>query len=102
MKRGCEFNLKNRGEKQMLQRLKSVLPQNLFGSAPSRAGGLDADLDLPDVIEQLHEIAGELDVVITAFQSTEFSDAESFGLCLILRRQTNRIKHINAEICASG
>ncbi|MEM9618151.1 MAG: hypothetical protein AAF936_09340 [Pseudomonadota bacterium] len=86
----------------MLQRLKSILPQKLFGSAPSRAGGPGADLDLPDMIEQLHEIAGELDVVITAFQSTEFSRNEAFGLCLILRRQTNRIKHINAEICASG
>lgn len=86
----------------MLQRLKSVLPHKLFGSAPSRAGGEGADFDLPDMIEQLHEIAGELDVVITAFQSTEFSRDEAFGLCLILRRQTSRIKHINAEICASG
>ena len=59
-------------------------------------------VDLGDLSEQLFEIAGELDVIMTASQITAFHESEAFGLYLILRRQINRIKAINAEICASG
>lgn len=90
----------------MLQQLKSSIVQKLSGpelsQEPSKVRGQGVEPDFEDVTEQLFEIAGELDVVTTAFMSTEFSDDESYGLCLILRRQTKRIRLISTEICASG
>lgn len=86
----------------MLQRLRFILPQKLFGSAPPEKPRQGAEPNLEDMTEELFEIAGELDVVMTAFMSNEFSDSESFGLYLILRRQTNRIRLIGTEMCAWG
>ena len=79
-----------------------MIVQKRSGSASSDKSGHDAEPDLEDMTEQLFEIAGELDVVMTAFLSNEFSDSESFGLYLILRRQTNRIRVIGTEMCAYG
>lgn len=86
----------------MLQQLKSKIVQKLSASASFRKPEESAEPDLEGMTEQLFEIAGELDVVMTAFLSSEFSDSQSFGLYLILRRQTNRIRLIGTEMCAYG
>ena len=72
-------------------------PARLTAPKPPEEG-----VDLGDLSEQLYEIAGELDVIMTASQITKFHETEAFGLYLILRRQINRLKAINEEICAAG
>ena len=69
-------------------------PARLAEPEPPKEGG--------DLSEQLYEIAGELDVIMTASQITEFHESEAFGPYLILRRKINCIKANNAEICAEG
>ena len=88
----------------MLQQLKSSIIQKLSGPEPSKEApakpGQGAGQNQPEMIEELFEIADELDVVMTAFMSPEFKESESLGLYLILRRQTNRIRLLGTEMCA--
>ena len=90
----------------MLNRWVQILLQNLSKSEPSKETpaqpGQGAVQNQPEMIEELFEIADELDVVMTAFMSPEFKESESLGLYLILRRQTNRIRLLGTEMCAWG
>ena len=91
----------------MFKRMKSLLfskpsrpaPSEPAPTEPAKEGG---GVDLCDLSEQLFEIAGELDVIMTASQITEFHESEAFGLYLILRRQIKRIRAINDALCAEG
>ena len=83
----------------MLQRLKSMIVQKSFKTKKTGPG---TEADRENAAEQLHEIAGELDVVIIALENIAFSDDEAFGVSLILRRQTNRIRRLGAGMCAWG
>ena len=86
----------------MFKHLKSLLfpePTRPAPTEPAKEGG---GVDLCDLSEQLFEIAGELDVIMTASQITEFHESEAFGLYLILRRQIKRIRAINDALCAEG
>ena len=90
----------------MLQRLKSMIGQQFSATTPPTEPpakpGQGAGQNQPEMIEELFEIADELDVVMTAFMSPEFKESESLGLYLILRRQTNRIRLLGTEMCAWG
>lgn len=90
----------------MLNRWVQILLQNLSGPEPSKETpakpGQGAGQNQPEMIEELFEIADELDVVMTAFMSPEFKESESLGLYLILRRQTNRIRLLGTEMCDWG
>ncbi len=86
----------------MLERLKPILPQKLFRSETRAKPGRGAEHNLSQMTEDLFDIASELDVVTTAYMSEDFSDAESYGLYLILRRQINRLRLIGTEIRAGG
>ena len=90
----------------MLKQLKSGIMRKFSGTAPSgeapKGPGQGAEADLETAAEQLHEIAGELDVVIIALENIAFSDDEAFGVSLILRRQTNRIRRLGAGMWACG
>ena len=92
----------------MLKQLKSGILRKFSGTAPSGEApkgvgpGQGAETDLETAAEQLHEIAGELDVVIIALENIAFSDDEAFGVSLILRRQTNRIRRLGAGMWACG
>lgn len=84
----------------MLNRWIPALLQKLSQPAPPEPP--KEGVDLGDLSEQLYEIAGELDVIMTASQITEFHESEAFGLYLILRRQIKRIRAINDALCAEG
>jgi len=102
LKENFSFTRNSEAMNKMLERLKPILPQKLFRSETRAKPGQGAEQNHSEIIEELFEIADELDVVMTAFMSPEFKESESLGLYLILRRQTNRIRFLGTDMCAWG